>query len=202
MSDISLAIEMLEQGRREDAVRELERILAEDIDQIAAWRLLALAVDNPVEIQECYEHVLRLDPHDLEAIEALRKFSPQESIGDGTPFLQDDLSELDQHWDNLDEPPVKKGIDTAPLNLVDSSPAAYPENPIEQPSEPGQSAEALLFDEEDHRTAAPQANKGGFLENDAFFYTLVVIVIIAVLAILYYIFRGSLLPWLQNLIPG
>ena len=109
MSDISLAIEMLEQGHREDAIRELEKILAEDIDQISAWRLLATAVTNPHEIKECYEHVLRLDPHDAEAIEVLRSLGSQNVSGDALPFFSEDFTDPDHNWEDLDEPPVQPG---------------------------------------------------------------------------------------------
>jgi hypothetical protein len=196
MIDISLAIEMLEQGRREDAVRELEKILAEDINQIAAWRLLASAVTQPNEIKECYEHVLRLDPHDAEAIEVLRSLGAPESPGDGMPFFQDDLAELEPSW-NLDEPPVKPGIDTSPVKMIAAEMAPYPQVGDEQDDHPGRSSEAMLFDDEEEPVKEKSA---GILENDAFFYTMIIVVIVAVLAILFYVFRGSLLPLIENLL--
>ncbi len=196
MSDISLAIEMLEQGRRDDAVRELEKILAEDIDQISAWRLLASAVTHPSEIKECYEHVLRLDPHDAEAIEVLRSLDTPDGPGDGMPFYHDDLNELETHW-KLDEPPIQPGIDTSPVKIIDAEMAPFPVE--DEPGETsGRSAEAILFDDDEED---PVRERGGMLENDAFYYTMIIIVVLAVLGILFYIFRGTLLPLLDGILP-
>jgi len=202
MSDIALAMELLEQGKREEAVRELERILAADIDQISAWRLLAQAVTHPAEIKECYEHILRLDPHDPEAIEMLHSLGEEQPISDGSPFFPDDVPDLDPTWDMIPEPPVQPGIDTAPLHIPESGTAAPPLEHHQEATDAWASPEALLFDDEDARPAPKHEPRGSFFDNDAFFYTAVVIVILAVAGILYFLFGDRLLPLLKGILPG
>lgn len=202
MGDIALAMELLEQGRREDAVRELERVLAADIDQISAWRLLAQAVTHPAEIKECYEHILRLDPHDSEAIEMLHSLGENQPEGDGSPFFPDDLPDLDPTWDAIPEPPTQPGIDTAPLHIPESGIAPPPPDQPHEPADAWTSPEALLFDDEDARPASKREPRGSIFDNDAFFYTAVVIVILAVAVILYFLFGDRLLPLLKGLLPG
>jgi tetratricopeptide (TPR) repeat protein len=199
MSDISLAIEMLEQGHREDAIRELEKILAEDIDQISAWRLMASAVTNPNEIKECYEQILRLNPHDAEAIEVLRSLGAEEVSGDVLPFIEDNFADTENNWEGLDEPPAQPGIDTSPINIIATVLEPIPQDETIQEAQPAQSSEALLFDEEPSPTAEEKG--GGLLDNDAIYYTLIILAVIAVLAILFFLFRNSLMPLLNSILP-
>ena len=204
MSDLYLAVELLEQGNRPEAVRELERILSTDIDNIAAWRLLAQAVADPLEMKECYEHILRLDPHDQEAIDALRDLGVEEAQGDIPPFFTEDVKEMGYDW-LPEEPTVQPGIDTAPLKIVDAFAAV--EAPVESSPrrdpdvESSKQAELALFDEEEEEVKPGEEESGqaGIFENDAFFYTAVVVIILIVAAIAAYAFRGQIAGFIQNL---
>jgi hypothetical protein len=202
MGDISLAIEMLEQGHREEAVQELERILAEDIDQIAAWRLLANAVTNPSEIKECYEHILRINPHDMEAIEMLRSLGEEEVPADTPPFFPADLEELDQGWDSTSDSSVTVSGDTAPVELSETEMEPYPQNAPKETPPAVSSAEARLFDDEESLDDTPKQAAGSIFENDALFYTMIVVLVVFVLAVAYFAFGGTILPWLRGLLGG
>ncbi len=98
MSELYLASMYLEQGDRENAARELERILSMDMDNIHAWRLLAHALTNPDEIRECWDNVLRLNPRDPEAIAALKALENRSAYMEGTPppFPEEDMQALEK----------------------------------------------------------------------------------------------------------
>ena len=204
MSDLYLAIELLEQGNPAEAVRELEQILSEDIDNIAAWRLLAQAVEDPAEMKECYEHVLRLDPHDQEAINALHELEAPQPQESALPFFAEDVTQLGYDW-LPEEPPQQPGIDTAPLKIVD------PFSPIEAPAETSvppeaefasiKQAEAALFDEEEEGGPSNEKpEKGGLLDNDAFFYTAVILFILAAAAIAFFVFQDQILEFFRTVL--
>lgn len=97
MSELYMASMYLEQGDRENAARELERILSMDMDNIHARRLLAHALTNPDEIRECWDNVLRLNPRDPEAIAALKALENRSAYMEGTPppFPEEDMQALE-----------------------------------------------------------------------------------------------------------
>ncbi len=205
MSDLYVAIKLLEQGNPAEAVRELERILSEDIDNIAAWRLLARAVEDPADMKECYEHVLRLDPHDQEAINALHEVDVPEPQGNASPFFADDVSHLGYDW-LPEEPEQQPGIDTAPLKIVD--PFYAVEAPAETTIPPeaefstNKEAESALFDEDDEGDPTQdQREKGSLLDNDAFFYTTVIFIVLAAAAIAFIVFQDEILKFFRNGLP-
>ncbi len=208
MSDLDLAIELLEQGMRAEAVKELERILSADIDNISAWRLLAQAVTDPQEVKECYEHVLRLDPHDREAAIALQEMGVEEAdlTSDVPPFFHEDVEELGYQW-QPEEPPREPGVDTAPLKMKDAYPVIEPPADAlaqaEENHEALKRAEAALFDEEEEAPAVPekQAPSGSILENDSFFYTAVVVILLILAVVVIYIFRQSIWEFIQANLP-
>lgn len=199
MSELFLAIEMLEQGDRAGAARELERILSTDIDNIAAWRLLAQAVTNPLEIKECYEQVLRLDPSDAEAAAALRDLGadvgPVGSVA--LPFFVEDIPANDPAWEALLEPQKQPESDTAPVKVIEQVAAAVAQSAPAAPAKDEQGSPLpthfLEEDEEEDEEIAesrqPQAPSTTLLDNDAAFYTVVLMVVLVVLAVLAYIFR-------------
>jgi hypothetical protein len=205
MSDLYLAIELLEQGNPSEAVRELERILSADIENISAWRLLARAVEDPAEMKECYEHILRLDPHDQEAINALHEFDSPEPRGSTSPFFAEDVTQMGYDW-LPEEPPQQPGIDTAPLKIVD--PFSAVEAPAESSIPPeaefstSKQAESALFDEEEEGGSnQDQREKGSLLDNDTFFYTTVILFILAAAAIAYFVFQDSILEFIRTGLP-
>ncbi len=189
MSDLYLAMELLEQGQRDAAVRELEKVLSTDIDNISAWRLLAQAVSDPVEVKECYEHILRLDPEDAEAIHALRGLGVETKTPDIPPFFTEDIQELSSAVAAGEGPSLSEPIDTAPVE-TDESPAHGD----------ARTAEASLFDEEDNE-AEPAHRPRGLFENDALFYTIVVLLVVIVAAILVTVTGFDLLGWIQSVLP-
>ena len=205
MSDLYVAIKLLEQGNPAEAVRELERILSEDIDDIAAWRLLARAVEDPADMKECYENVLRLDPHDQEAINALREVDAPEPQGNAYPFFAEDVTHQGYDW-LPEEPAQHPGIDTAPLKIVD--PFYAVEAPAESSIPPeaefstNKEAESALFDEEEEGGAKQdQREKDSLLDNDAFFYTSVVLFVLAAAAIAYFVFQDQILEFFRTGLP-
>ena len=205
MSDLYLAIEHLEQGNQAEAVRELERILSADIDNIAAWRLLARAVTDPAEMKECYEHILRLDPQDQEALNALRELEASQAIDAAAPFFAEDVTQMGYDW-LPEEPPQQPGIDTAPLKIVD--PFSAVEAPLETTIPPEaefstikQAESALFDDEEEGDSNQEKPEKGGLLDNDAFFYTAVILFVLAAAAIAYFVFQDTILEFFRTGLP-
>ncbi|GAP05589.1 MAG TPA: hypothetical protein DEQ80_03045 [Anaerolinea thermolimosa] len=170
MSDLSMAITLLEQGQREEAVRELEAILRRDIDNIAAWRLLAHALDDPREVKECYEHVLRLNPYDPEAIEALRNVEVPEPTSGVPPFFSEDLVELESlPAEPSSEPPLADAISN------------------------------LLPEDESEPESAPASPRGWF-ENDTLFFLLILAVIGILVVIVLLVTTPQGVAFLQSIL--
>ena len=97
--------------------------------------------------------------------------------------------------------PSNLGIDTAPLFIGTTNMAPSPQVEVPQEAQSDQSSEALLFDEEGPSPAAEEEG-GSIFENDAIFYSLIFVMIIVVLAILYFLFRGSLTPLINSILPS
>lgn len=170
MYDLSMAITLLEQGQRAEAVRELEAILSQDIDNIAAWRLLAHALDDPREIKECYEHVLRLNPYDPEAIEALRNVEVPESTSAVPPFFSEDLVELE-------------------------SPSAEPSS-----EPPLAEALSNLLPEDEPEAESSQASPRMWFENDTVFFILILAVIGILVVIVLLVTTPQGMAFLQSIL--
>lgn len=191
MSEIYLAIELLEQGHREAAVRELEKILSEDIDDIAAWRLLAQAVNDPAEKQECYENVLRLDPSDQEAIDALSGMhTGQPAEGGVLPFFDEDIADFTSSQVVQESPSFLQAIESG-------SSANAPDEPDILTIEVSKAAEAFLFDEEEQ----PESKPRGLFENDAIFYSIIVVLVVVVTVLVLLLTNGNILQWIQSILP-
>lgn len=189
MSDLSLAVQLLEQGHHVAAARELEKILSENIDDIAAWRLLAQAVSEPIERKECYEHVLRLDPTDQEAIRQLGLLEPgREKPGAVLPFFDEDLAEFSTAPQRVETPAFLQEGDGGQTMPTDS-----PEPPTPEQSK---AAEASLFDEEDDQ---PGPAAKGLFENDAVFYTLIVLLVVFVTVIVLVLTNSNILTLIQSI---
>ncbi len=196
MSELYLATMYLEQGDRENAARELERILSMDMDNIHAWRLLAHVLTNPDEIRECWDNVLRLNPRDPEAIAALKAMEKNmaESSMEGAPppFPEEDMKALEKG--NV---PVFEEESSPSLEYRIATEATRPVPPKDEFSYLERNTEPRPAVKEDK----------GFFDNDFIFYTLIVLVLlfIAVMAILL-IFGpeafNPLLDWLQKLLPA
>lgn len=170
MPDLSMAITLLEHGQREEAVRELEAILSQDIDNIAAWRLLAHALEDPREVKECYEHVLRLNPYDPEAIEALRNVEVPEPTSGVPPFFSEDLVELESPSENPpSEPPLAEAISN------------------------------LLPEDEPEPESAPASPRGWF-ENDILFFLLILAVIAILVVIVLLVTTPQGMVFLQSIL--
>jgi tetratricopeptide (TPR) repeat protein len=199
MSDIERARELIDKGQREEAISLLEQTLAKNIDQIDAWRMMAHIVSNVNEITECYEHVLRLDPHDAEAISNLSSLSVQNNNSNVLPFFSEDYTSLSDGWETSGETPEQPGEAAAPA-VTERAVSSGGRLPPVQPLKP---EELLALDEldENESATARKDEKPGLLENDAFFYPIILLVIIAVLVLLFFLFRNSLPAWLSSLLP-
>jgi len=195
MSDLYLANMYLEQGDRENAARELERILSVDMDNIHAWRLLAHVLTSPDEIRECWDNVLRLNPRDPEAIAALKAMETQSVtfITEGTPppFPEEDMQVLERG----DMPVFEE--ETSPS--LEYRIATETTRPV-----PPKKGDEFAYLERNTEPRPAEKEEKGFFDNDFIFYTLIVLVLlfIAIMAILL-IFGteafNPLLDWLQSL---
>ncbi len=64
---VELAQQHLQSGERQEAQNLLQGVLRADPDNLAAWEVLAKAVDDPRKQLDCYRQVLRLDPDNQSA---------------------------------------------------------------------------------------------------------------------------------------
>jgi hypothetical protein len=103
--------ELIKQGERRSAQRELARLLKSDPGSVEAWLLLGQQVEDPARKSECYRRVLDFDPGNPQASQALEWLYFQ-------PGLEMEL-------------PEKKGIPqpVEPLE-PDVKPEAFPEQTL------------------------------------------------------------------------
>lgn len=193
MSELYLASMYLEQGDRENAARELERILSMDMDNIHAWRLLAHALTNPDEIRECWDNVLRLNPRDPEAIAALKALENRSAYIEGTPppFPEEDMQALEKGimpaLEEEDAPSLEYRIATEATRPV-----------------PPRTGDEFAYLERNTQPRAEGKPEKGFFENDFIFYTLIFLVLLFIAIIATLVFFGPqafdpLFQWLKSL---
>jgi hypothetical protein len=72
---VDTASQLIRAGRREEAKRVLGRLLRGNPDHALAWGLLSGLVEDPAQKTDCLRQVLRLDPGNRQAAEALRRLT-------------------------------------------------------------------------------------------------------------------------------
>lgn len=93
------AYNLVRSGRKHSAVDILLPILRDDKDNLNAWWVLANALEDPQEIREALEQVIRLDPDHIQANNRLDKMNQQTQLGEivfknKTDFAFDDDDDL------------------------------------------------------------------------------------------------------------
>jgi len=70
-------IDLAQVGHRADATRLLRSVVYQDPSSIVAWKWLASVTDDPYEALEATERILRLDPNDAWALQAILTYRQQ-----------------------------------------------------------------------------------------------------------------------------
>jgi len=83
---------LMGEGRRAEAREVARQMLMRRPNDADAWRLMAQLVDSPEKAADCYEQLLRINPADEAARDALSRIrSGGEARPDFTPLLRDAL---------------------------------------------------------------------------------------------------------------
>jgi hypothetical protein len=80
MSDLDRAIELVIQGDKENAMRQLASLLMRNKDEVEAWMLLGELIGDPSKKKDCYKQVLRLSPSSRYALKKLQELEPPPPI--------------------------------------------------------------------------------------------------------------------------
>jgi len=73
MSDLDKVKVLITRGDKENAIALLASILMKNKDEVEAWLLLGEMIDDPSRKKDCYNQVLRLSPHSLNALTKLQE---------------------------------------------------------------------------------------------------------------------------------
>ncbi len=73
MSDLDQAREWIAGGEKDNAIALLASILMRNRDDVEAWLLLGETIDDPARKRDCYNQVLRLSPHGVQAASRLQE---------------------------------------------------------------------------------------------------------------------------------
>ena len=76
MPDLEPIQALIAAGRKDEASRQLARVLSADASDIQAWLLMAQAIDDPARKADCYRQALKLDPVNPEALGFLKGAAP------------------------------------------------------------------------------------------------------------------------------
>jgi len=83
---------LMGEGRTDEAREVARQLLMRRPNDADAWRLMAQLVDNPEKAADCYAQILRINPADEAARDALSRLqSGGEAKSDFTPLLRDAL---------------------------------------------------------------------------------------------------------------
>jgi Tfp pilus assembly protein PilF len=88
---IQRAQQLMQSGQVDEARELIRRVLIRRPNDVDAWRMMALLVDSPERAADCYEQVLRIDPYDDAARDALTRLRAGQQATDFTPLLRDAL---------------------------------------------------------------------------------------------------------------
>ena len=72
MSDLDQARGLISRGEKDNAIALLAAILMRNRDDVEAWLLLGETIDDPARKRDCYNQVLRLSPHGVQAASRLQ----------------------------------------------------------------------------------------------------------------------------------
>jgi hypothetical protein len=161
MSGLDPIRELIKSGRKDEAIRQLARLLSAGSENLEAWLLMAQVIDDPARKKDCFEQVLRIDPANEQAFAGLEKTTPpppspsssaptpsssgSEPLAGQTP-LQDKKSVGDYLTAGSEPRPV--GKESVPAYLREIQ--AVPLEPI-----PGGASRGSLFDAIDPASAQP-----------------------------------------------
>ena len=108
--ELKNAQNLIKQGDKKGAIKIIKPILKHDKDVVAAWWLLANAVDNTKHKKQALEQVLRLRPGEARAQKMLNEIAPPKPtpktdiFDDPFADLDDDLDQADLGGDPFDDP--------------------------------------------------------------------------------------------------
>ena len=77
MADLEPIQALITDGRKDEAARQLARVLSTNPGDIQAWLLMATAIDDPARKADCYRQALKLDPQNPVALGFLNGPSQQ-----------------------------------------------------------------------------------------------------------------------------
>lgn len=72
MTDLYRILGMISRGQKHAASVELGHLLRNEPENVQAWSLMALAVEDPRKKMDCYRRVLQIDPGNSNALDQLR----------------------------------------------------------------------------------------------------------------------------------
>jgi hypothetical protein len=73
MSDLDQARGLVARGEKDNAIAMLAAMLMRNRDDVEAWLLLGETIDDPARKRDCYNQVLRLSPHGIQAATRLQE---------------------------------------------------------------------------------------------------------------------------------
>ncbi len=73
MADLDAIQTLIAASRKDEAARQLARVLSTNPDDIQAWLLMASVIDDPARKADCYRQALKLDPQNPVALEFFQK---------------------------------------------------------------------------------------------------------------------------------
>jgi len=90
MSDVESIQVLIASGRKDEAARELARLLSGSPENLEAWLLMAQVIDDPARKADCYRQVLKIDPENPLALAKLgephqKASPPPQPVSSPTP---------------------------------------------------------------------------------------------------------------------
>lgn len=86
MADLYWILGLISRGEKAKALTELARILREDPKNIEAWSLMAHALEDPQKKKDCFRQILKLDPNNELARNALEAANKAPESGPVLPL--------------------------------------------------------------------------------------------------------------------
>lgn len=112
MSELEPIRVLISSGRKDEATRQLARVLSTDPEDIQAWLLMAGIIDDPARKTDCYRQALKLDPQNSAALEYLKEAplppAPPASDAQQTPDLF--TPQVDSPAEPINTPQVSEPI--------------------------------------------------------------------------------------------
>jgi|SRR5215207_9177868 len=126
MSDLDKVKVLIARGDKENAIALLASLLMKNKDEVEAWLLLGEMIDDPSRKKDCYNQVLRLSPHSLQALAKLQELGepprsdPQiKSSKDSQKASQGSVNKVRQNSNSFPTqnpfPPINNSRDAAEI---------------------------------------------------------------------------------------